>query len=32
MTEILTRAGCFAAIIILGMTLRRLGVFKEGDF
>lgn len=32
MVEILTRAGCFAAIIVLGMTLRRLGVFKEGDF
>ena len=32
MIEILTRAGCFAAIIVLGMTLRRLGVFKEGDF
>ena len=32
MADILTRAGCFAAIILLGMTLRRLGVFKEGDF
>ena len=32
MADILTRAGCFAAIIVLGMTLRRLGVFKEGDF
>ena len=32
MIEILTRAGCFAAIIVLGMTLRKLGVFKEGDF
>ena len=32
MLDILTRAGCFAAIIILGMTLRRLGVFRESDF
>ena len=32
MADILTRAGCFAAIIVLGMTLRRLGVFKEADF
>ena len=32
MIEILTRAGCFSAIIILGMTLRKLGVFKEDDF
>ena len=32
MAEILTRAGCFAAIILLGTTLRRLGVFKETDF
>ena len=32
MLEIITRAGCFAAIIILGMTLRRLGVFRESDF
>ena len=32
MAEILTRAGCFAAIIVLGMVLRRLGVFKETDF
>ena len=32
MLDIVTRAGCFAAIIILGMTLRRLGVFRESDF
>ena len=32
MADILTRAGCFAAIIVLGITLRRLGVFKETDF
>ena len=32
MAEILTRAGCFAAIIVLGMVLRKLGVFRETDF
>lgn len=32
MAAILTKAGCFVAIIILGWTLRRLGFFKEGDF
>ena len=32
MADILTRADCFAAIIVLGITLRRLGVFKETDF
>lgn len=32
MQEILTRAGCFVAIIILGFVLRRVGFFKEGDF
>lgn len=32
MAEILTKAGCFVAIIILGWTLRRIGFFKEGDF
>ena len=32
MLDILTRAGCFAAIILLGMALRRLGVFRESDF
>ena len=32
MLEILTRAGCFIAIIILGYTLRRVGFFKEDDF
>ena len=26
------RAGCFIGIIILGYTLRRIGVFKDGDF
>lgn len=32
MLEIITRAGCFIAIIILGFALRRIGVFQEGDF
>ena len=32
MLEILTRAGCFIAIIILGYTLRKVGFFKEDDF
>ena len=32
MEEVLTRAGCFVAIIILGFVLRRIGFFKEGAF
>lgn len=32
MQDILTRAGCFIAIIFLGFFLRLVGVFKEGDF
>lgn len=32
MLEILTRAGCFVAIIVLGYVLRRKEFFKEGDF
>ena len=32
MLDILVRAGCFVAIIILGYLLKRFGVFKEGDF
>lgn len=32
MLEILTRAGCFVAIIVLGFVLRRINFFKEGDF
>jgi predicted permease len=32
MQEILLKAGCFIAIIILGIILRRVGFFKEGDF
>lgn len=32
MQDILVRAGCFVAIIIIGFCLRRIGFFKEGDF
>lgn len=32
MLDILTRAGCFVAIIILGFTLRRTGVFGPETF
>ncbi len=32
MAEILVRAGCFIAIIIMGFLLRRIGFFQEGDF
>ena len=32
MTGILTKAGCYIAIIALGMALRRIGFFKEEDF
>ena len=32
MQEILMRAGCFIGIIILGYTLRRIGVFRKEDF
>lgn len=32
MLEILTRAGCFIAIIILGYVLRKMNYFKESDF
>lgn len=32
MQEILTRAGCFVAIIILGYVLRKVNFFQEGDF
>ena len=32
MEEVLTRALCFVAIIILGFVLRRIGFFKEGAF
>ncbi|MGN0987267.1 MAG: AEC family transporter, partial [Otoolea sp.] len=32
MIEILIRAACFVAIILLGYLLRRVGFFKEEDF
>ena len=32
MGDILTNAGCYVAIILLGFILRRVGFFKEGDF
>ena len=32
MLELLTRAGCFVAIIVLGYTLRKLGFFHQEDF
>ena len=32
MQEILGRAGCFVAIIIMGYILRKKNFFKEGDF
>lgn len=32
MLDVLTRAGCFVAIIILGYVLRKLEFFKEEDF
>lgn len=32
MTEVLTRAACFIAIIVMGYVLRKMNFFKEGDF
>jgi predicted permease len=32
MLDILTKAGCYIAIIVLGMVLRAVGFFKEEDF
>ena len=32
MQALLTRAGCFVAIIVLGFVLRRIGFFKENAF
>ena len=32
MFDILTRAGSFVAIILLGIVLRRIGFFKQEDF
>ena len=32
MLDVLTRAGCFIAIIVAGYLLRKFNFFKEGDF
>ena len=32
MLEVLTRAGCFVGIILLGVFLKKVGVFKDSDF
>lgn len=32
MADVLTRAACFVAIILLGFVLRRVGFFREEDF
>ena len=32
MLEVLIKAGCFVAIIILGYTFKKIGVFKDSDF
>lgn len=32
MLDILTRAGCFVAIIVLGYFLKKIGFFKQEDF
>ena len=32
MQDLVIRAGCFVAIILLGFILRKVGLFKEGDF
>ncbi len=32
MADILIRAGCFVAIILLGYVLKRMGVFRQEDF
>ncbi len=32
MLDILTRAGCFVAIIVLGYALKKIGFFKQEDF
>ncbi len=32
MLNILIKAGCYIAIIVLGIVLRRIGFFKESDF
>ena len=32
MLDILTRAGCFIVIILLGIFLKKIGLFKDSDF
>ena len=32
MLEVLTRAGCFIGIIILGFLLKKIGIFKDSDY
>lgn len=32
MLDVLMKAGCFAAIVVLGILLKKLGVFKDSDF
>lgn len=32
MLDVLTRAGCFIAIILLGFFLKKIGLFKDSDF
>lgn len=32
MLDVLTRAGCFISIILLGYFLKRIGLFKDSDF
>ena len=32
MLDVLTRAGCFVAIILLGFLLKKVGIFKDSDF
>lgn len=32
MLDVLTRAGCFIAIILLGFVLKKIGLFKDSDF
>lgn len=32
MLEVITKAGCFIAIIILGYTFKKFGIFKDSDF
>ncbi len=32
MLDVLLKAGCFIAIIILGFTFKKIGIFKDSDF